>query len=133
MLDTKHTLTIPERALRAAESLVRAMYDLNAADGAFCWSGDAAPFGAAEHALRRTLAQMVATDSDDPTAEAFARFVVEYIGDNGENVEYQITQVLGWTLVLTPASYEDAQEPRTIPGNPSNYRDRAPSILGGSR
>lgn len=124
---TTTTLTIPDAALIAAEKLVAAKHALNAASGGFAWSGDVTPYGLAEHALLVTVAHFIDGDLSDLRAATFGTFVADQTVENGESVEYQITSVLGWNLVLTN---EDG-ESRTVEAQQPGPSWNVPSMLGG--
>lgn len=110
-------LLVPAAALAAAESLQKALYSLNAADGDYAASGlDGGdnPYDATRKALATTL-RFIFADHAEP--EKVAAYVAEQCIDNGENVRYQITHVIGWTLVLTAAD----EEPVTVPASDTPY------------
>lgn len=129
MLTTTHTLTVPAAALAAVEALRNAQYLLNAANEGYAWSGDATPYGATEQAILRTLGEFLGGDMSDERTVVFARFVLDMCHDNGESIEHQITQVLGWTLVVEEAAHYPSLTGRTVPG--AGYGRIVPMILGG--
>lgn len=114
LLTTTTTLTVPRAALEAAENLRAAIYALNAADGVYAMGGSITePYDLASAALLRTLEIMV---NDHPQAGAVARYIADECISNGENVRYQITQVIGWALRLV-----DADGVEDVPASPSPY------------
>lgn len=104
-LDISYTLRIPSVALDAAETLALATHQLNAAgqpweDGVT----EGAPFTTCVAALKSTLAAMIDDAAPDGLATRFADAVCDELFANGEDVQYQITRVFGWTLVLVDAA-----------------------------
>lgn len=126
---TKTVLTVPKAAYDAANELRIALEKLNAAGGTFAQGWDPKfPYGAAERALKVTLAAFLG--ADDPAAANFASFVYGQCIDNGENIGYQITELLGWDLVLEPGEGDPISDKIVKPGSATPMLD--PDVVLGS-